>query len=258
MPSSTASRWCFTLNNYTTLDEAHVGQFFARADITYGVYGRETGSSGTPHLQGFVILRSPQRRSFLQRHMSNRAHYEQARGTSQQASDYCKKDGDFTENGTLPTRQGNRTDLQECIDWIDEFTREHGRAPTSPDIAKHQPHAYVKYARIRSLAAHRAPRRALEFGEPKPWQQLLKDELDNDADDRTVRFIVDENGGQGKTWFCRWMLTNNDNVQVLGIGKNRIWLTWWMKRNTYFSLTLAADRWNSYPTHSWKLSRIVY
>lgn len=46
------------------------------------------------------------------------------------------------------------------------------------------------------------------------------DELSEEADDRKVKFIVDYDGGKGKSWFQRWMLTEKpDVVQLLGIGK---------------------------------------
>lgn len=219
MPSPTSQRWCFTLNNPTTQDSSDVADFLSSGDVTYGVVGRETGESGTPHLQGFVILVRPQRLSFLRNRVSVRGHYERALGTSKQASDYCKKDGDFDEYGLFPERQGARNDLDEILAWVDSFIEEKGRSPASPDIAKAHPRAYLKYPRLPALARHRAPQRRLEFGEPHEWQRDLATLLDEEPDDRTVDFYVDETGGQGKTWFCRWMLTERNDVQVLGVGK---------------------------------------
>lgn len=219
MPSETKF-WCFTLNNPSEDDEQVVTDFLSSGDVTYGLFGRETGESGTPHLQGFIILDRSRRLSYLRRKFQAHWSARHAASTNEQARDYCKKEGEFEEFGTFPeSAQGHRTDLDELIAWADDFTETNGRAPTSPDIAKLQPAAYLKYPRFRALVAHRAPRRALEFGQPKPWQQELSDRLSDPADDRTIDFMVDHDGGKGKTWFCRWMLTNNANVQILGIGK---------------------------------------
>lgn len=212
--------WCFTLNNPTEDVEQHVGEFLESADVAYGIFGREVGESGTPHLQGFVILNRSRRLSFLRNKFQAHWTRRHARSTNEQARDYCKKDGDFEEFGTfVEQRQGHRSDLDELLAWADEFTETNGRPPTSPDIAKHQPRAYLKYPRFRALCAHRAPRRKLEFGEPNAWQQHLADALNGDADDRSIAWVIDKEGGKGKTWFCRWMLTNNDKVQVLGVGR---------------------------------------
>lgn len=218
--NATSTRWVFTLNNYTELEEHDISHWIDE-NAVYGVFGREVGESGTPHLQGFVILGSAQRLSYLRRNLNARAHYERARGTSAQARDYCRKDGDFSEFGTFPERQGKRTDLDELIQWSDEFTAEHGRPPASPDIAKHKPNAYVKYPRFKSLAAHRAPARRLEFGEPREgWQQELLGKLKEEADDRKIIFVVDPEGNKGKSWFCRYMLSEmHEQTQVLGIGR---------------------------------------
>lgn len=219
----TSTRWCFTLNNPSDDDEQKCSDFLSSGVVTYGVLGRETGESGTPHLQGFVILGSSQRLSYLRRRLSDRAHYERANGTSEQARDYCKKDGDFEEFGTFPARQGHRTDLDELLEWAKQFESDNGRPAASPDIAKHQPRAYLKYPRFRALCAHRAARRQLEFGDPLPWQldlaEYVADEPEGVVNDRKVRFIVDPEGGKGKTWFCRWMLTNHYACQVLGVGR---------------------------------------
>ena len=108
-PQQQARHCCWTLNNWT--QEEHDALMLAGAQmqqlgIKYLVFGRERGEQGTPHLQGYIILTTPVRWTTLNNrlHIQNgRMHWERAMGTPQQASDYCKKDGDFTEFGNLPT-----------------------------------------------------------------------------------------------------------------------------------------------------------
>lgn len=214
--------WCFTLNNPTEDETQNVATFLEGPSCLYGIFGREVGVRGTPHLQGYVILARSQRLSYLRNSLSARAHFEKARGSPEDNYDYCTKGGDFDEFGTLPrTGQGRRSDLDRYVEWIDKFTEDNGRPPASPDFAKHQPNAYVKYGqRLVRTAALRAPPRQLEFGEPNEWQRGLAQKCSQPADARSVDFVIDTEGGKGKTWFCRWMLTSRpEDVQVLGVGK---------------------------------------
>lgn len=107
----TAKHWCWTLNNPTEEDEQHIQEI--ANEQTYLVYGREIGESGTRHLQGFVSFPTRRSLSYLKRTISSRVHGEIARGTPRQAAEYCKKDQDFFEVGSLPGGSGTRSDLQE-------------------------------------------------------------------------------------------------------------------------------------------------
>ena len=89
MSDSRARGWCFTINNYTELDEHIV---FEMAEYSkYVVCGREIGSeNGTPHLQGFVYFEN--KKSLNQvKEIHSTAHWEAMRGTVDQAAEYCKK-----------------------------------------------------------------------------------------------------------------------------------------------------------------------
>ena len=95
--------WCFTINNYTELDEHIV---FEMAEYSkYVVCGREIGEEcGTPHLQGFVYFENSKTLGPMKK-IHGTAHWEPMRGTALQASEYCKKDGDYFESGVLPMPQ---------------------------------------------------------------------------------------------------------------------------------------------------------
>ena len=87
------NRWCFTLNNYSAEEITWIDS----AECKYIIYGKEVGKSGTPHLQGYLELEKPKELSSVKKMIGNRAHLELARGTSKQASDYCRKEGVVTE-----------------------------------------------------------------------------------------------------------------------------------------------------------------
>jgi len=222
MARQTSSRYCFTINNPSPDEKDKVAEFLQDNDkVRYGIIGRETGASGTPHLQGFVIFNRQQRFNFAKRNIGDRCHLECTRGTSVQARDYCKKDGDFDEYGSFPNKQGKRNDLEEVFTWASEFERDNERPPTEREIACEYPTIHTKYPRIYRTIQLRADIVAFNPVVFNEWQQELKEKLDTDADDRVVNFIVDTEGGKGKTTFCRQLLTDRPkDVQVFnGVGK---------------------------------------
>jgi hypothetical protein len=111
-------RWCFTLNNPvdTELSELHD---FAQT-CTYFIAGYEVGASGTAHIQGYFVCPKAWRLSRL-RKLNGRAHFETAKGTSEQNRAYCSKEGNFEEFGTCPldgeglSRKG-KADWKKCIE----------------------------------------------------------------------------------------------------------------------------------------------
>lgn len=146
MSNARASRWCFTLNNYTA-DEV---KWIDSADCTYVVYGKEVGESNTPHLQGYIEVATKRVMKTIKKMVGSRAHLEIARGTAKQASDYCKKDGAFTERGVMSVGSGHRTDL-------DDIGRDILSGTSVEDIASSDPGMYVKYHRGLQALANTIP-----------------------------------------------------------------------------------------------------
>ena len=105
-----AKNWCFTMNNYTPADVDRLST--AIDGVSYLIFGREVGASGTPHLQGTVCFQSRKRLSQVIS-VLGQCHCTCTRFLSQ-SIEYCKKDGDFTEVGEPPEKEnGKRSDLEE-------------------------------------------------------------------------------------------------------------------------------------------------
>lgn len=119
MREGAKTRWCFTLNNWTQEEIKSLEDSLVPI-CQYTVWGKEIGQNQTPHLQGFFILRTRLRLTTLKTKVPGlqRAHLEAARGTNDQASEYCKKDQNFFETGSLPTqgldRMGKKA-MQEML-----------------------------------------------------------------------------------------------------------------------------------------------
>lgn len=98
----TSRNYCWTLNNYTPEELAFLKNPDLLESFSYHVFGIEKGESGTPHLQGYTVFKKPLRQVACKKMFNTeRIHLSMRKGTHEQASDYCKKDGDFFEFGNI-------------------------------------------------------------------------------------------------------------------------------------------------------------
>lgn len=209
---SRAKNWAFTLNNYTDDDVRRLSS--GHDQVSYLVFGREIAETGTPHLQGFVQFRRKLSLAAAKRIISQRANMSVARNVHA-AAEYCKKDDEnFVEIGSLGEGRGSRSDLDEFKEAVKSGVK------TMQEIREAHSEVYAKYPRfcLEYMQDH-APEKALPDHELFSWQTELKARLDGEADDRTVEFIVDETGNNGKTWFAHWYAQKNERVQVIQPGK---------------------------------------
>nr|WAE42669.1 MAG: replication associated protein [Cressdnaviricota sp.] len=136
--------YCFTLNNPTEQELDHLKNVIPGC-CRYGVFQLERGESGTLHVQGYLSFRGQKTLSAVRNQLSERAHWESARGTALQNEAYCTKE-DCREPGTVvfrhgePPRQGRRTDLEPV------YAAVLAKRPFS-EIAATFPEEYVKHHR---------------------------------------------------------------------------------------------------------------
>lgn len=128
---SKAKRWCFTCFNVENEPE------FSETDQDYLCYGREVcPDTSRKHLQGFVVFKNRKTLAQCKKWRAN-AHFERARGTPEEASQYCKKDNDFCEFGRLPSTTGRVDKFRDLLDKAE--------AGKISDIKADYPGLYIRY-----------------------------------------------------------------------------------------------------------------
>lgn len=112
------SRFVFTVNNWTQPEYDHITTIFAPS-VKWIIVAKETGSNGTPHLQGACILGTQCTLSKLKTLTGfKRAHIECMRGTPEESRMYCtKEDKAAFQMGTMPA-PGKRTDISQAVSRI--------------------------------------------------------------------------------------------------------------------------------------------
>jgi len=132
---SGAKHWCFTINNYTEEEYESLCDVLADKGY-YWIAGREVGEGGTPHIQGYVSFSRRITLQSIRSLLSDRGHYEVARGSPSKNRAYCSKDGNFREGGEPPKEGGPKRTR-------DELAREFAGAHED------MPDAYIKEPRTK-------------------------------------------------------------------------------------------------------------
>lgn len=157
-----ARRWQITINNPKEKSFTHeriksILQGFK--SLIYYCMADETGENGTYHTHVYTCFKNGIRFSTLKKHFYE-AHFEVARGTSEQNRDYILKqgkwaedkkhettvEGSYEEYGEIPQEhQGARTDLHELYSLIKQGFSDYELFEANPDNIRH----FDKFEKIR-------------------------------------------------------------------------------------------------------------
>lgn len=135
--------WTFTVNN------PRREPVFCE-EMKYLIFGREVGQSGTPHLQGYVQLKSRKRLQSVKK-LIGEGHFEISRGSAASNVRYCKKDGDYCEFGQLQ-RSSRETGGCHQEESCREILRMHKEKIPTDEIEDEYP---SQYRAIQALAHRR-------------------------------------------------------------------------------------------------------
>ena len=202
-------RWCFTHQD-PSVDDHLIHQFPGKAEA--GGYGYEVApTTGRHHMQGWVTFPQNMRLAALKK-LCAACHWECMRGTEEESNRYCSKDGIFFGYGRPPSAvtQGQRRDLEEAI----ELFASEGKKKACLE----QPAAMARYYKgIEYVVAARADEYKLKPLEHLyDWQERLYATLEQEADDRTIHWVRDTVGGQGKSAFVRHLISTRGAIQLEG------------------------------------------
>lgn len=117
--------WIFTVNNYREVD-VEMLQRMAERECVYMCIGKEIApTTGTPHLQGFCILKRKQYYTYFRAICPKMwPLFDRVRGNPEANKKYCSKtrvqdavpNEWFWESAPCPRGQGQRTDLDEFLE----------------------------------------------------------------------------------------------------------------------------------------------
>jgi len=225
MPSFQSRRWCFTINNPTDSELTGLQSLVSgepdgtRASVSFLIFGRECGESGTPHLQGYLELTRKISLGGVKKLPGlSRSHLESAKGTASDSIAYCSKEDTTPFRAGVPYDVGggdSGRDLERKR-WTDaRDAAVDGRLDDIPaDLYIRCKRSFDEIADAGrwSRSAASRPRRQLTL---RPWQDTALSIVQGPVDDRKIHFFVDPVGSAGKSTFCHHVIRDEPGCLIL-------------------------------------------
>ena len=102
-----ATRWVFTINNFTQEDEEAVINLPYQDWCKSVIAEEEHLDDGTPHIQGYMVT-DRKDRSVISRYLNSHAYIEVARGSSYDNWEYCSKEDQIIVEYNKPSEADNK------------------------------------------------------------------------------------------------------------------------------------------------------
>lgn len=172
------------------------------------------------HWQGYMELARPANYEAIRKRVPlfDTAHFAARKGSQLEAISYCQKletrypgVGGFFEYGTKSPGQGHRSDLDSVTDLL-------RNGATEREVAQQLPGMFLRYhsgiaAYLDVMEEEVTPEEGFV---PRPWQSDLIRMVDAPADDRTIVWVTDVQGGKGKTRLATHLIRNYGALQLSG------------------------------------------
>lgn len=213
-----AKRWTFTINNWTLADYDKVLAFTNKFEPVFLICGKERGELLTDHLQGFVHLKSKQRLTFLKANLSERAHFECAKGSDEDNRDYCSKEDSEpfifgTPVKSCSEKGGGRITGQQVIaaaialaNTREPFTVIKNNEEFAVPVLRHYQSFEKLAASVRRLNALEQLQSEYKEVRLKVWQQAIINTIQESPHPRTIHWYWEATGGTGKTWMSKYLV----------------------------------------------------
>lgn len=230
----------FTLNNYNSDNIKSLSQMEAQ----YILYGKETApTTGTQHLQGYIYYKlQTTTEAVIKRFnkLNMKPHIEIARGTIDQNYDYCTKGGDYTEQGTKPkNREAQSKQLAQNVMLDYPALFESGLS--LKDVIKQNVGLYARYGKnIETMYNMFKPKQGTSLQQLRPWQNELTDILEKDTSDRTIHWVYDPIGNNGKSKLASHLVMQSEYIRLTN-GKTADIAHSWNGENVVFDYSRSQE-----------------
>ena len=246
MSTNPTAVWVFTINN--PVPDELKKLYEQNADkITYMIAQMEKGDEGTPHLQGYLILAKRSRLTALKK-LHATAHWENRKGSHQQAKDYCTKEDtrieDPVEFGIEPVKApGKRSDL-------DAFKEAVKDGVSNMDLLENHSAVYARYTHFTvqyksAIAFQKWKDSSLQLmptGLTDPWQNSLYRAMQLDPESRRIHWVWSNESATGKTQTMTYFM--KDHFPTLKAGNWKMQDTLYPydgEKIIWFNISRAAD-----------------
>ena len=198
--------WCLTWNNYS---EGDVEFLKEAVEYKYLVIGREKGRKGTPHLQIYFQLAKRQRFSALKK-LFPKCHIEAAKGKPEQNVEYCKKQGDFIEIGTV--QQNGQLYMMDMVkDLLNGMQPLQMGEKYGDRYIRNEAKIACFANKVRTQQLREEDQKEYTDFQLRPWQEQVIKKLEQ-QDRRKVLFVVDDIGNSGKSTLSEYLRSTRDDV----------------------------------------------
>ena len=231
----------FTANNYTpdglaALTAVNVGARVTRETrLTYLVFQQEISESGTPHLQGYLqiekTISTASVTKFLNNILGTHARTEKARGTHEEARDYCLDEnkrapnttcveiGEITAHGGIQGR-GRRNDLNAVKEAIEA-------GMNVSDLHSNFFQEYAMYGRFLTQYRLDFKQRSIQTllkdstssAQLRAWQTACLNICLQPATGRKLHWFWENVGNVGKSFMARYLALHHQALIVRAMKK---------------------------------------
>lgn len=211
--------WTLTYNNYDDETIESWRKVVDEGKASYLCFQQEKApTTGTPHLQGYAVFEKKKRLAAVRKVLGKGVFGILSNGSPSSNREYCRKEessiaGTFEEYGKLPPppEKGKRADLEAFRAAVKEGivkSRKQARE-LFPDVSAKYPRFVYDYIDDQKTI------KVKDFEELRDWQKELQKTLEEEPDNRKIIFVVDQDGGAGKTTFAKWYCRKHEDAQYL-------------------------------------------
>lgn len=214
-----SASFCFTLNNYTDIDEDKLKELYESKNFKYMVYGyEEAPTTKTKHLQGFFITsKSIEFKTclawFKKDENLKRVHLEACKGTNEENYKYCTKDNNYKEYGIFVKGKGSQERTKARLAEQIKECKTYEEVLNLPQAKRFLTYCKEVY-NLNKVDQHK--QEAFEYCKDFTYNEhqlkFLECIKSQENDRRTVNIVIDVKGNSGKTTFVD--LLRRDGYEV--------------------------------------------